>query len=107
MNKRVFRPTLPVPSPRRRAAALVAVVFFLVTFPTAPIARPAADPHLFGHDELIQLYEQQPLAAPLDDKLRTLLTTPFINNEATERGVRPLNGSAVRGWDRLPGRGEQ
>ena len=90
MNKRVFRPTLPVSSPRRRAAALVAIVFFLVTFPTAPIARPAADPHLFAHDELIQLYEQQPLAAPLDDKLRTLLTTPFINNEATERGVRPL-----------------
>lgn len=44
----------------------------------------------FSYDELVQLYEQKNLPAPLAEKLQTLLTTPFVDNGATARGVRPV-----------------
>jgi endonuclease/exonuclease/phosphatase family metal-dependent hydrolase len=47
-------------------------------------------PELFTHDELVQLYEQQTPPDALQDKLRLLLTTPFVSNAASARGVKPL-----------------
>lgn len=48
------------------------------------------EPELFTYDELVRLYEQGNLPAPLAEKLKRLLTTPFVNNGATARGVRTL-----------------
>ncbi len=47
------------------------------------------EPELFTYEELVRLYEQENPPAPLAEKLKSLLTTPFVNNRATARGVRP------------------
>jgi len=47
-------------------------------------------PELFSYEELVQLYEQKDLPESLQNKLNLLLTTPFVSNAATARGVRPL-----------------
>ena len=46
-------------------------------------------PQLFSYDELVLLGSDQPLSPALADKLHRLTTTPFINNEAYQRGARP------------------
>lgn len=47
-------------------------------------------PGLLTYDELVQLYEQKTPPEALRNKLRLLLTTPFVSNSASARGVRPL-----------------
>ena len=47
-------------------------------------------PELLSYAELVQLYEQETPPASLAEKLKGLLTTPFVNNGATARGVRPI-----------------
>src|SRR6266699_1912702 len=53
-----------------------------------PFARPTAqdvqrhDPALLSYHEIIKLYEQEFPPAPVDRKLRRLLTTAFVNNRA-------------------------
>ncbi|MET0626072.1 MAG: endonuclease/exonuclease/phosphatase family protein [Pyrinomonadaceae bacterium] len=47
-------------------------------------------PELLTYDELIRLYEQETPPEALQNKLRLLLTTPFVSNAATARGTRPL-----------------
>ena len=55
-------------------------------------------PQLFTYDELVQLYEQAAPPAALRDKLRRILTTPFVSNSASARGVKPtLPGTAQLG----------
>jgi hypothetical protein len=46
-------------------------------------------PELFTYDELVTLSKSDPLALPLEAKLRALTETPFISNEAFYRGARP------------------
>src|SRR5664279_4478243 len=46
-------------------------------------------PRLFTYDELVQLSLDQPLSPELAEKLQTITTTPFINNEAYYRGAKP------------------
>src|ERR1700748_1041198 len=46
-------------------------------------------PELFTYNELVQLNSPQELTPQLADKLHKITTTPFINNEAWESGVRP------------------
>ena len=41
-------------------------------------------------DEIKQLYQDDDLPPPLRDKLRTLLTTPFVRNNASDAGMMPL-----------------
>lgn len=65
--------------------ALFAHLFVIQT----PVAAQSA-PELFTYAELVSLYEQETLSAPLQTKLNTLLTTPFVDNTASARGVRPL-----------------
>ena len=50
----------------------------------------AGDPPLLTFDEIKRLYQDDDLPAQLRDKLRTLLTTPFVRNTASEAGVMPL-----------------
>ena len=45
---------------------------------------------MLTYDELVQLYEQETPPEALQNKLRLLLTTPFVSNSASARGVRPL-----------------
>ena len=47
-------------------------------------------PDLFTYQELVQLYEQETPPDALQNKLQRLLTTPFVSNSATARGVKPL-----------------
>lgn len=53
-------------------------------------------PGLLTYDELVQLYEQEDPPEALHDKLRRLLTTPFVSNAATAGGVRPLLPSTAK-----------
>jgi endonuclease/exonuclease/phosphatase family metal-dependent hydrolase len=53
-------------------------------------------PQLLAYDELVQLYEQESPPEALRDKLRRLLTTPFVSNAATARRVRPLLPSTAK-----------
>ena len=46
-------------------------------------------PNMFSYEELVQLSTDQELKPELANKLNTLTTTPFINNEAYYRGVKP------------------
>ncbi len=66
------------------AAALACL--FIITEATAR-QRP---PELLTYDELVQLYEQKNPPEALRNKLRLLLTTPFVSNSASARGVKPL-----------------
>jgi endonuclease/exonuclease/phosphatase family metal-dependent hydrolase len=53
-------------------------------------------PELLTYDELVQLYEQETPPEALQNKLRLLLTTPFVSNAATARGARPLLPSTAK-----------
>ena len=49
-----------------------------------------SEPAMLSYQELVALYEQETVDPALAAKLHTLLTTPFINNEAYFNGVKPL-----------------
>lgn len=67
----------------------VITVAILLSFHSFARAR-SKDPELLTFDELQQLYRQEDPPAPLRAKLRALLTTPFVRNDAWDQGVRPL-----------------
>jgi endonuclease/exonuclease/phosphatase family metal-dependent hydrolase len=60
--------------------------FLLMTCATNAQQR---TPELFTYSELVQLYEQETPPQALQDKLRLLLTTPFVSNRVSRR-VKPL-----------------
>jgi endonuclease/exonuclease/phosphatase family metal-dependent hydrolase len=66
----------------------VAVLLFLIT--ASPARAQEQPPELFTYAELVQLYENEDLPEALQVKLDRLLTTPFISNAASARGVQPL-----------------
>lgn len=84
----------------RRGCALTFKLLLLASF--ACLLSPAAGgaqqqaPELLAYDELVQLYEQETPPEALQNKLRLLLTTPFVSNAASARGVRPLLPSTTR-----------
>lgn len=49
-----------------------------------------SQPPLLTYQELVDLGEQETIEPALADKLNTLLTTPFVNNEAYFAGAKPL-----------------
>jgi endonuclease/exonuclease/phosphatase family metal-dependent hydrolase len=49
-----------------------------------------SQPPLLSYQELVALNEQQTVDPDLAAKLHTLLTTPFVNNEAYFNGTKPL-----------------
>jgi endonuclease/exonuclease/phosphatase family metal-dependent hydrolase len=63
--------------------------FVCLLIPAAAAAR-QQKPELLTYDELVQLYEQETPPDALQDKLRRLLTTPFVSNDASARGTKPL-----------------
>jgi endonuclease/exonuclease/phosphatase family metal-dependent hydrolase len=50
----------------------------------------SSQPPLLNYQELVTLGQQETVEAPLAAKLHTLLTTPFVNNEAFFSGTKPL-----------------
>jgi endonuclease/exonuclease/phosphatase family metal-dependent hydrolase len=50
----------------------------------------SSQPPLLNYQELVTLSQQETVAAPLDAKMHTLFTTPFVNNEAYFSGTKPL-----------------
>ena len=64
-----------------------------------------SEPRLFSHDQLVQLGPPQPLSPETAERLHTLLTAPFINNEAYDRGAKPWPldvtglGPSLRLWN--------
>ena len=73
---------------------LLASVACLLAPATSSAQQPA--PQLFTYDELVQLYEQATPPAALRDKLRRILTTPFVSNSASARGVKPTLPSTAQ-----------
>ena len=65
------------------------LVFLLLLSNAAVIRAQEQTPELFTYAELVQLYETPPLPSALQAKLDRLLTTPFVSNSASARGVRP------------------
>ena len=70
-----------------RAFALSALLLLVTASATRAQQQP---PELFSYAELVQLYENNDLPEALQVKLDRLLTTPFISNAASTRGVQPL-----------------
>ena len=62
----------------------------------------SSQPSLLNYKELVALGAQETVDPALAKKLNTLLTTPFINNEAYFSGIKPLRpdlkgiGSSLR-----------
>jgi hypothetical protein len=56
----------------------------------APDYIRSSQPPLLTYEELVALGQPEPFDPPLAAKLHTLLTTPFINNEAYFNGIKPL-----------------
>jgi endonuclease/exonuclease/phosphatase family metal-dependent hydrolase len=83
----------------RHGATAVRQVFFLaLVFNIGVLAQnsPGADftrssqPALLNYHELVTLYENEKVDPDLTQKLDTLLTTPFVNNEASISGTKAL-----------------
>lgn len=74
---------------------LLLASFACLLIPVAAAARQQA-PELLTYEELAQLYEQETPPEALQNKLRLLLTTPFVSNAATARGARPLLPSTAK-----------
>src|SRR5580700_3051272 len=80
------------------AAAAQLILFLTLIWTSTASAQnaPQADyirssqPPLLNYQELVTLGEQETVDTALAAKLHTLLTTPFVNNEAYFNGVRPL-----------------
>jgi endonuclease/exonuclease/phosphatase family metal-dependent hydrolase len=56
---------------------------------SATFAEPQG-PETLTYDEIIQLYKQDTPPPALGDKLQRLLTTPFVNNGASDSGIEPV-----------------
>jgi endonuclease/exonuclease/phosphatase family metal-dependent hydrolase len=78
-------------SPARRFGG---VAFIILALASCEAISAQSGPPLFTHQELVRLYEEETPGEPLRRKLKTLLTTPFVNNSAAARGVRPLKPSS-------------
>ena len=68
----------------------IVVLTYLLCVSTAWAQQDQKAPELLTYDEIIQLYQQDVPPAPLHDKLKQLLTTPFVSNGAFRAGARPL-----------------
>jgi endonuclease/exonuclease/phosphatase family metal-dependent hydrolase len=85
---------------RAAAIAIAGQLFLLTAGILCPMASAqnnhgtdyvrSSQPPLLDYQELVTLGEQETVDPALANKLNTLLTTPFINNEAYFAGTRPL-----------------
>jgi endonuclease/exonuclease/phosphatase family metal-dependent hydrolase len=100
--RRIFRRQLGVMSLHAHPGATVVVgqvaLLLMVTLCSSALAQndPATDytrssqPPLLNYQELVMLGGQETVDPALAAKVQTLLTTPFVNNEAFFSGTKPL-----------------
>src|ERR1700733_2165187 len=90
-------PHLPIDSVF--VAAVAAHFFLLLTLSSSPTALAqnvapeyirTSQPSFLTYPELVALSQQEVIEPALAGKLNTLLTTPFVNNEAYFGGMKPL-----------------
>ena len=81
----------------RSVIVQLALSLFLILCPFASAQNGGGDrytrtsqPAMLNYQELVALGQQETVDPALAAKLHTLLTTPFINNEAYYNGVKPL-----------------
>ena len=58
-------------------------------FQTNPLPAESAESRFLSFDELVELSSNAHPSGVLDNRLNALLTTPFVNNDATRTGVSP------------------
>jgi endonuclease/exonuclease/phosphatase family metal-dependent hydrolase len=75
---------------------IVLAIVFGCLFTIKTTATSPKESQLFTYNELIELYQQETLDHLLREKLNDLLTTPFVSNEATARGAKPLMPNSDR-----------
>jgi endonuclease/exonuclease/phosphatase family metal-dependent hydrolase len=88
----------PGGSARRAATSVRQILILALVFnmgvtaqnSPGPVATRSAEPALLNYDELVTLYENEKVDPALTQKLDALLTTPFVNNEASSNGTKPL-----------------
>jgi endonuclease/exonuclease/phosphatase family metal-dependent hydrolase len=73
----------------RTSSILLAIALLPLAARTETVAQPA-DPQLLTFDEIKQLYQEENPPDELREKLKKLLTTPFVRNTASDSGVTPL-----------------
>ena len=64
-------------------------VLLLIASAAAGLGAEQQGPETLSYDEILQLYKQDVPPAPLAAKLQRLVTTPFVNNDASDAGVTP------------------
>ena len=69
---------------------VLGLVASLLCLLSSVAANAQQGPVLLSYRELVQLYEQETPSDALQNKLHLLLTTPFLSNAATARGLKPL-----------------
>jgi len=78
------------------AGQLVFLLALILSSPASAQNEPGPDyarssqPPLLNYQELVALGEEETVDPALADKLNTLLTTPFVNNQAYFAGIKPL-----------------
>src|SRR5580700_5224595 len=72
---------------RRLVFALCFTILPLFAAKLQPVA--SSSPEVLNFDEIVTLSETDRPAAPLEEKLDTLLRTPFLNNDAAAVGGQP------------------
>jgi endonuclease/exonuclease/phosphatase family metal-dependent hydrolase len=77
----------------KRYRFVIASAVLLFPIYQSTVLAQAADPALLTFDEIKKLYQNDDPPAPLRDKLRTLLTTPFVRNKASDAGGMPFKPS--------------
>ena len=70
------------------------IAFLLLVTLTNTILAQQASPSLLTYNELVALYENDPPAQELSNKLTKLLTTPFVNNSVGLRAPRAVPASS-------------
>lgn len=83
---------LALARPAGARRALTALFLFACAFYGAAGVNAKSAPRLLSHAEAVRLYNDETPPAALGEKLRALLTTPFVSNGA--RGARPLKPSS-------------
>jgi endonuclease/exonuclease/phosphatase family metal-dependent hydrolase len=84
-------------NPSRVAGIAAALLLLLPLYPKASVKADqtpdyihSSQPPLLTYQELVTLGEQETIDPALAAKMQTLLTTPFVNNEAYFNGTKPL-----------------
>lgn len=80
---------------RTRHACGLMIFCALLLFTCAANAQQQS-PQLLTYSELVQLYEQEIPPEALQNKLRLLLTTPFVNNQRGAKPVLPMTPNLGR-----------